>query len=809
MRLRQFATVALVLVLTVAVFTGARLFGERDARLHADYSADVAAAQIRAQVEHGSFLADGLAEFMLAVTGRRDAGGLFETTTSRWLSGAGFPAAAWAEQVPASQRALYERQARQPIVAVNRQLRIVPVGPRPWYLPATLVSGVPPLSLPGVNLSGETGIAAAAARARKLDAVSATPMATLPDGEQGFFLVRFAPSPVMEVGISAFVVLFVPESSLRAAVTYAAPVQLTVGGSSAGDLGGAGAARGTFIEAGQRFEVAVPLESVSGTAAVLPWVILAVGLILAVLASALGVKEARRARAQNELDRIFKLSSDLIVVADFEGNTTRVNPAVGQILAYTPAEFLAQPYLQFVHPDDREKTRAEAARLSRGKKVTSFENRYARKDGLYRVLEWTATPVLNERLIYGVARDVTERRQAESELRRLAGEQAARRRVATLVARGVPPDEVFSAVADEVERLLDAQTTAIGRLEPDRTMTIVASSETARDGLPVGSRLKLEPGMAFTAVVRTGRPARVDSYSGASEFVDPGAVLLGAVPGFAREMACAQRLGICCAVAVPILVGGSLWGSIAAGTNREQFPADTERRMTEFTELVATAIANADSRLALAASRRRIVAAGDDARRRIELNLHDGTQQRLISLALRLREAQAAVPLEFGAQFDRAVTEVTGALEELRELAQGIHPAILSRGGLGPALRSLARRSAIPVELEAPADTRLPEPIEVAAYYVASEALANSAKHARASNAQVSLAAPNGSLVLSIRDDGVGGACAGQGSGLVGLRDRVEALGGTIKIDSPPGGGTSIVVALPLDVESTGAKPPG
>ena len=796
MRPRQIATVALVLALTVAAFFGTRLFGERDARLNSGYRAEVAAAQIRGRVEQGSFLAESLAQFMLSVAGSRDAGEEFESNASRWLSPAGFPAAAWVEQVPAAQRAAYERRTGHLIVTVDRQLAIVPVGLRSWYLPATLVSGVSPMDLPGIDLSGETGMAAAVARARALYAVSATPLATLHDGEKGLLLAQFAPSPIGGVGIPAFVVLFVSEPSLRAAATYTVPVQLTVGGTSAGDLGGAAAVRSTFMEAGQRFDVAVPLESVSGAAAVLPWVILAVGLVLAGLVGALGVNAARRARAQDELDRVFNLSSDLIAVADFEGHFTRVNPAVEQILGYTAGEFLARPYLQSVHPDDREKTRAETARILQGEKVTSFENRYVRKDGSYRVLEWTTTPVLDERLMYGVARDVTERRQAESELRRLAGEQAARRRVATLVARGVSPAEVFSAVAEEVERLLDAHATAIGRLEPDETMAIVASTGTARDELPMGSRLKLESKMALTAVVRTGRPTRVDSYSRASEFVN-------------RTV---QRLGIRCTVAVPIMVGGSLWGSIAAGTNREQFPADAETRMAEFTELVAAAIANADSRLALAASRRRIVAAADDARRRIERDLHDGTQQRLVSLKLSVDAAEADVPPErcdLRAELSRIAAGLTDAVAELREISRGIHPAILSHGGLGPALRTLVRRSTIPVELDVLAGTRLPEPIEVAAYYVASEALANSAKHAEASHMEVSLATRNGSLVLSIRDDGVGGADTGRGSGLVGLQDRVEALGGTIGIDSPSGGGTSLVVTLPLDVESTGARPRG
>ncbi|MDX6339361.1 MAG: hypothetical protein QOG05_6701 [Streptosporangiaceae bacterium] len=790
-RARQIAPVALVLGLIVAAFFGTRLLGERDARLVSEHRAEVAAAQIRGRVEQGSSLAESLSRFMVGVAGNRVTSGEFESNASRWLSPAGFPAAAWVEQVPASQRAAYERRTGNPIVTIDRQLRIVPVGSRSSYLPATLVSGIPPMAVPGIDLGGESGVAAALTRASALDEVRATPLATLRDGEEGLFLIRFAPSLTGRVVKPAFVALFVSEPSLRAAATDTSPVQLAVGGTPAGDLGGAAAVRNTFTEAGQRFDVALPQEPVQGAAAVLPWIILAAGLVLAALAGALGVNAARRVRAQDELDRIFNLSSDLIAVADFEGHFTRVNPAVEQILGYTTEEFLARPYLELVHPDDREKTTAVGALIRQGKKVTSFETRYVRKDGSYRVLEWTSTPVLDERFMYGVARDVTERRQAESELRRLAGEQAARRRVATLVASGVSPSAVFSAVAEEVERLLDAQATTIGRLEPDGTMAIVASNGTARGELPVASRLKLESELALTAVVRTGRSARVDNYSRASGFRNRGA----------------QRVGIRCTVAVPIMVEGSLWGSIAAGTNREQFPADAEQRMAEFTELVATAIANADSRSELAASRRRMVAAADEARRRIERDLHDGTQQRLVSLGLAVRAAEMDVPRDqsdLRVELSRIATGLTDAVAELREISRGIHPAILSRAGLGPALRTLARRSTIPVELDVTMDTRLPEPIEVAAYYVASEALANAAKHAQAACLEVSLATRNGSLLLSIRDDGVGGADSGQGSGLVGLRDRVEALGGTVRIDSPPGGGTSLVVTLPLDVEPTG-----
>jgi signal transduction histidine kinase len=223
--------------------------------------------------------------------------------------------------------------------------------------------------------------------------------------------------------------------------------------------------------------------------------------------------------------------------------------------------------------------------------------------------------------------------------------------------------------------------------------------------------------------------------------------------------------------------------------------------MAGFTELIGTAIANADSRAQLTASRARIVAAADDARRRIERDLHDGTQQRLVALSLTLRLAQSSVPAdlpELETQIGQVTDDLTAAIEELRELARGIHPAILSEGGLGPALRTLARRAAIPVELDIRTQSRAADPIEMAAYYVVSETLTNTTKHARASCAQVAVEQRDGLLNLSIRDDGIGGADPARGSGLIGLRDRVQALGGSIEIDSPAGAGTAIIVELPL-----------
>ena len=234
----------------------------------------------------------------------------------------------------------------------------------------------------------------------------------------------------------------------------------------------------------------------------------------------------------------------------------------------------------------------------------------------------------------------------------------------------------------------------------------------------------------------------------------------------------------------------------------ETLPLDSEDRLKDFTELIATAIANAETRYELAASRKRIVTSSDETRRRIERDLHDGTQQRLVSLGLAARAAAAIVPPEQGdlrADLDRIATEMASAAEELQELSRGIHPAIDSRGGLSPALRTLARRSPIPVELDLEADTRLPEPIEVAAYFVASEAMANTAKHAHATRIDVALATVNSSVVLSIRDDGIGGADPTGGSGLVGLADRVEALGGSVEVRSQPGHGTHITAVLPLE----------
>jgi signal transduction histidine kinase len=268
-----------------------------------------------------------------------------------------------------------------------------------------------------------------------------------------------------------------------------------------------------------------------------------------------------------------------------------------------------------------------------------------------------------------------------------------------------------------------------------------------------------------------------------------------------------RQFGVTSTVGTPIVVEGRLWGGMSVSSRQpEPLPTDTESRIADFAELVATAIANAEARTELTASRARIVAAADETRRRIERDLHDGTQQRLVSLGLELRAAQAGVPPqlgELGRELSHVADGLAGVFDELREIAHGIHPAILSEGGLGPALKALSRRSAVPVELDVHAERRLPEPTEVAAYYVVSEALTNTAKHAHASVVNIELDTRDTIMNLAIRDDGIGGADLSQGSGLIGLRDRIEALGGTLQVSSAADTGTTLLIRVPLEDQSS------
>jgi PAS domain S-box-containing protein len=668
-------------------------------------------------------------------------------------------------------------------------------------------------------------------------------------------------------------------------------------------------------------------------------------------------------------EETFTLSLDLQCIGGLDGYFKRVNPAFVQAFGHSSDELLSRPFLDFVHPEDRERSAAALERLTRGLEVTGFENRNLRVDGSILWIEWSARPVPGERLFYGVGRDATDRKLSEErlreaqasmetgrdELRLHVDEQAALRRIATLVARGVSATEILDGVALEATRLLNADLSLMERYEPDGGATILASRGQIASHLPAGTRITLDPETVTERVFRTGRPAGVGHYAdvpghwasvardggvrsavgapitvegqlwgvmivasaseeplpldtterlaeftelvataisnaeGRAELqlrseeqaalrrvatlvargVSPTEVLdavaqeagkllnadatrvlryggkagvtilashgehfpyppigvpvpLGEgesvaatvlrtgrparmegyeyVSGTVGEMA--HELGIRSAVGAPVVVEGHLWGAaLALWSGDESPPPDVEARLAAFTELVATAIANAESRAELDASRARIVATADATRRRIERDLHDGAQQQLVSLALETRAAEAVVPPELGelrAELAHVAEGLTDVVDGLREIALGIHPPLLEEGGLGPALKTLARRSPVPVQLDVRVDERSPEPIEVAAYYVVSEAVTNAAKHANASVVFVEVRRKDGALRVSIRDDGVGGADPSRGSGLIGLKDRAEAIGGRISLESAREEGTSLEVKLPL-----------
>ena len=383
------------------------------------------------------------------------------------------------------------------------------------------------------------------------------------------------------------------------------------------------------------------------------------------------------------------------------------------------------------------------------------------------------------------ARERTEKslRASEAGYRRVADEQAALRRVATLVARGARPSEVFAAVTDEVGGVLDTEVTWLRRYLPGPAAALMAAFA-AGQRLPPEELRPLGGHNITTLVHQSGQPARVQ---GSDWMLHDGK---------------GQALPVTSGVGVPVVVEGSLWGVMAVGSSTEApLPPGTETRLAAFTELIAMAIANAQAHDELSASRARVVASADETRRRIERDLHDGAQHRLVLTNLTLKRALQSVNSDaedVAGLLEEAVVSTERAYDELRELARGIHPAILSTSGLAPALKNLALRSPIPVVLDLQTHDRLPEHIEVTAYYVASEALTNAAKHSQAPVVHVTVTVTGGDVRLLISDDGVGGADTAAGSGLIGLKDRVEAAGGAITIHSPIGAGTQLLMELPL-----------
>jgi PAS domain S-box-containing protein len=458
--------------------------------------------------------------------------------------------------------------------------------------------------------------------------------------------------------------------------------------------------------------------------------------------------QGRRERAEGQADSVFELSTDLLCIAGFDGYFKRVNPAFERLLGYPTEVMLSRPSRDFIHPDDRKAREDRHLKLRAEDVVVRYEQRQLCSDGSVRWVEWNARSVCKNRLVYGVGRDVTDTRRA-------ADEQAALRRVATLVAKGVAPAEIFAAVAQEVRALLEAASASVVRCESDGSTAVLGSSTD-------GSGARLETVAA--AVTEAGGAIRSDG-----------------------------------AVGAPIVVEDRLWGFVAASEGTEPLPPGAESRLARFTDLVATAIANADSRAEVAASRARVMAAADEERRRVVRDLHDGAQQGLVHTIVTLELASRAH--EEGqegahALLAEALEHARRAHDELRDLSQGILPAALRTSGLRAGVEVLVSRVPLPVATEVSVG-RLPPVVEATAYFVVAEALTNVVKHAGAERAEVSVRVEDGTLRVAVRDDGAGGARP-DGRGLVGLRDRLEALDGRLLIDSTMVRGTLVVAEIPL-----------
>jgi signal transduction histidine kinase len=423
-------------------------------------------------------------------------------------------------------------------------------------------------------------------------------------------------------------------------------------------------------------------------------------------------------------------------------------------------------------------------------------------DSLLATQVFIATAALTSLLLAAVTAERTRAARAlavsEAAQRALAGEQAALRRVATLVAEESPPSRVFGQVTEEVGRLLGLPAATVVQYHGPDTATVVGGrSEDGRLSLAVGTTLDLDGDTVVTKVLRTGTAQRVERYDEAS----------GSLAATLRSA------GYRAAVAAPVSVAGRLWGALVATTTSEEpLPSGLEQRLCDFADLVGQALANADARERLAASRAELVEVSDAERRRLERNLHDGAQQRLVSVALGLRMAGAKLESDAataGELLSAAQEELAQGLEELRELARGLHPALLTEHGLGPALDGLLTRTPVPVEIAELPEERLAAPVEAAAYYIVAEAITNVAKYAQASHATVSIRRSNGRATVTVSDDGIGGADPGRGSGLRGLAARVEALNGRLDVTSPPQRGTRIKAEIPVpDTEPAGDARP-
>ena len=498
----------------------------------------------------------------------------------------------------------------------------------------------------------------------------------------------------------------------------------------------------------------------------------------------------------------------LICVLDREGRIVRFNRACEEATGFSADEVVGRHVVGLVVPvEDAEPFAALLEEWWTVRAPSPRQGHWLTKHGGRRLIAWANRPLLDDdgevRYVLTSGLDITERESAASELwslqgqlrdrleelAQLAAEQAALRRVATLVASEPAPDAVFTAVTEEAGRLLGAESSALLSFSADYRMGTIVGRWTEVDtgAFMVGTQLPVEgEGTLTMGIARGGGAGRINDYTGVSGEA-------------ARRI---REYGFHSVVAAPVIVGARVWGMLVVATQRpEPLAEGAERRLENFAELVALALGSADARHELAASRARIVEAGDEARRRLERDLHDGAQQRLVALSLTLRLARARLESDPAAATDlleSAGDELAQALEQLREVARGIHPALLSDRGLRPALEALAGRAPFVVDLDV-TDERFGHALEVAVYYLVSEALTNAAKHSGAREVATTVRREGDCIVARIADDGRGGADATGGTGLRGLADRVAALGGRLEIDSPPGGGTAVRAELPLD----------
>jgi PAS domain S-box-containing protein len=498
-------------------------------------------------------------------------------------------------------------------------------------------------------------------------------------------------------------------------------------------------------------------------------------------------------------------TQSLVCVLDREGRILSFNDACERATGFAAADVIGRDARDFVIPPEEVQAFNEVlAGVWETVSPSPQVGHWVTRTGDRRLVAWSNKPVVGSdgKPVYLVTSglDITDRELAAAELHalegnleaklgevgRLAQEQSSLRRVATLVAAEAEPERVFEAVSEQCARVLGTGAAAVFRFEGDGAVVVGRFDREGIGAFPLGAKLPLTGESAIVTVYRTGKPARIDDYS--------------EIPGEVAEIM--RRTGARFTISAPIFVAGKIWGAVSVTSRTVQHtPHEGETRLRDFCELVSLAVAGAEARTQLRASRTRIVQAADDERRRLERNLHDGAQQRLVSMRLALRLARDKMetdPVLTAQLLETARAELDSALAELRELARGLHPGILTEGGLRAALEGLADRAPLPVLVAGTPAEELPEPVEIAAYYIVAEALTNVVKHAKAKSVTVSVSRDEDDVVVTVRDDGRGGADPMRGSGIVGLRDRAEALGGSLEVESPSGEGTLMRARLAL-----------